>query len=917
VKSRIPSHPGLNMSSRRLSFTRLTLSQQPLLFVAISFICGLLLAARHPISVRHWLIFCATAWVAASIALWLSVNGHAAVALSICGCFAAGGALWTINEEATGENSVRRLFERGELRIDEPIEIWGQLNAAPELAPDRIYLSIAVERVATLGRELRSSGTVSLIAPFNDHESRLEYDSLALDYGTRVRLLAHLGNRSGYLNPGAPDFDQLLEYRGYDATGSVKSPLLIERLGEGEPNPILAPILERLYLIRARALAVILRHFKQPASGILAAALFGNRYFLARDTAEAFRAGGTFHLLVISGLHVAMIAIVALWLAKYLSGSRLIQYAIVLALMWAYALMVGAQPAVTRSAVMLSIVLIGQSIFRKSAGANALAASAIVLLCWQPRDLFNPGFQLSFLTVLMIVALTGPLYTRFKQIGEWQPTALTPYPPRVPGFVKKFAEVLFWNEVGFREKMKAERIRYRLDKAPAACWVNEMRLQRPLAWIAVTIFTTTGVQIGLLPLMVVQFHRVSIVAPVTNVIEGALIFALMLAGALYLVFHSIVGGIAQKLAGVVNALGAFSVESCEPLLALRWANLRVPDLQPAPLVFSVFLIAVLILIIVINEWNPVRRGDEPNTRRRMIAGRGLAIASSFMIIVLSWLLILHPFEHRYERGRLSVTFLDVGQGDSMLIAFPEGSLMMLDAGGRLSPGAGYSNDDNEHLFIEDRIGIAESAVMPYLWHRGIKKLDWIVASHGDADHVEGFTGIIQSFAIGLSLGEAREFDQAGLPSRIARRGDRFEIDGARVKVLSPLPEANGTPLSDNNGSLVIKITYGSRSFLLAGDIEREAEAVLVASGADLSADVLKVAHHGSKTSSTFEFLKKVCPRHAVISAANPSPYGHPHAEVVERLRESGARIWQTSACGAITISTDGQDLHAGTFIKCE
>jgi competence protein ComEC len=901
------------MSSRRLSFARLTFTQQPLLFVAISFICGLLVAAGQRISVRHWLIFCATVWIAASIALWLNVNGLAAVALSICGYFAAGGALWTINEGAGGENSMRRLFERGELRIDEPVEIWGLLNAAPELAPDRIYLSIAVEKVATLGRELQSSGAISIIAPFNDYESRLEYDSLALDYGTRVRLLAHLSNRVGYRNPGAPDFDQLLEYRGHDAIGWVKSPLLIERLGEGERNPILALILHRLYLIRARALAVTLRHFKQPASGILAAALFGNRYFLARDTAEMFRAGGTFHLLVISGLHVAMIAIVALWLAKYLSHSRLIQYAIVLMLMWAYALMVGTQPAVTRSAVMLSIVFIGQLIFRKSAGANALAASAIVLLCWQPRDLFNPGFQLSFLTVLMIVVLTGPLYTRFKQIGEWQPTALTPYPPRVPGGVKKFAEILFWNEAGFREEMKAERIRYRLDKAPAAYWVNEMRLQRPLAWIAVTISTTTGVQIGLLPLMVAQFHRVSIVAPVTNVIEGVLIFALMIAGALYLLIHSIVGGIAQKLAGAVNALGALSVRSCEPLLALGWANLRVPDLRPAASVFAIFFTAVLILIIVINEWNPVRRGDQPNTRRRMIAGRALAIASSFTIILLSWLLLLHPFEHQYERGRLSVTFLDVGQGDSMLIAFPAGSLMMLDAGGRPNLGTDYSDDDD--LFVEDRIGIAEAAVMPYLWHRGIKKLDWIVASHGDADHVEGFAEVIRSFAIGIALGEARQFDQAGLPLRVARRGDRFEIDGARVEVLSPFAEAND--LSDNNRSLVIKITYGSRSFLLAGDIEKDAEARLVASGSDLGADVLKVAHHGSKTSSTFEFLKKVCPRHAVISAASPSPYGHPHAEVVERLRASGARIWQTSACGAITLSTDGQDLRAGTFIKCE
>jgi competence protein ComEC len=894
--------------SRRLSFTRLSLIHQPLLFAAISFSGGILLAAGQRISAGYWLLLCAAAWAAAASALLLKVNGLAAAGLLLCGCFVAGGALWAINEEAKSEKSVRRLFERGQLRIDEPVEIWGILNATPELAPDRIYLSIVVEKVATLGRELEASGAVSLVAPFNDRESRLEYDSLALDYGTRVRLLARLSDRRGYRNPGAPDFQRPLEFRGYDASGWVKSPLLIERLGEGDRNPVLA----RLYFIRARALAVTLRHFKQPASGILAAALFGNQYFLERETAEMFRAGGTFHLLVISGIHIALIGLIALRLAKYLSNSRVVQYLLVLALIWAYALMVGAEPAVTRSAVMMSIVFAGQSIFRRSAGANALAAAAIVLLCWQPLDLFNPGFQLSFMTVLMIVVFTGPLYTRLKQAGQWQPTRLTPYPPRLSGLVKMFAEILFWDEAGFREEMKAERIRYRLDKSMAARRINEMRLQKALAWIAVTIFTTTGVQIGLLPLMVAQFHRVSLVAPVTNVIEGALIFALMIAGAVYLVLHSIVGGIARRLAGAVNALGELSVKSCEPLLAVSWGNLRVPDLQPSVLVFVAFFAAVLVLIIVIDAWNPFSKGENRTKR----VGGALAIASSFTVIVLSCLMLVHPFEHEYERGRLSVTFLDVGQGDAMLIAFPAGALMLLDAGGRPGFAAAENGDDKrEDVFEEDRIGIAEAAVMPYLWHRGIKKLDWIIASHGDADHVEGFSEIIRNFAIGTALGEARQFEQAGLPRRMARRGDRFEIDGVRLDLFSP--PADPSALTDNNRSLVIKVRYGSRRFLLTGDIEREAESMLVESGSDLAADVLKVAHHGSNTSSTAEFLKKVGPGHAVISVADPSPYGHPHAEVSERLRESGARIWQTSACGAITISTDGRDLRVETFVKCE
>ena len=843
-------------------------------------------------------------------------------ALLLLGCLSAAGTLWRINEASAGRDRVRKMFDRGELKVDEPIEVLGRLDAAPELAPDRIYLSIAVERVATLGRERKAQGIVQMVVPFNDHESRLEYDSLELDYGTEVRLLGHLSNRHGYRNPGAPDFDELLEYRGYDATGWVKSPLLIERSkGSGGSR-----VLSKLYDVRARAIALILRNFRQPTSGILAAALFGNHYFLSRDTAETFRVGGTFHILVISGQHIAMIAIVTLWLMKYLSRSVLIRYAVVLAVMWSYALMVGSQPSITRAVVMISIVMIGQLIFRRSVGPNTLAASAIVLLAWQPRDIFNPSFQLSFLTVLMVVVFIVPLSGRLKQIGEWQPSVLTPYPPRVTRSVKWLAETLFWDEIGFRREMRESRIHYRLNKASAAHWLKKAHLQRLLSWIVITLLTTVGVQVGLLPLMVAQFHRVSPVSPITNVVEGALLSILMIAGASYLTIHAVVGQVASKLAGVVNALGWLTVKSCAPLLAWRMASLRVPDFSPAPLlVISCYFAAVLVLIIIVNEWNPFRRGDELSMRRRKIAGRTPALASSLTAFILGALLIFHPFSHDYQRGRLSITFLDVGQGDAMLIRFPGGSSMMLDAGGRGRAG----QEEDGDAFVEDRIGIAEAAVMPYLWHCGIKRLDWIVASHGDADHVEGFAEIVRNFEVGSALkGPARRsgappdlfdraVDRAKLPVRIVKRGDVFVIDGTKVEILAPFTDADGLRGSSNNGSIVLSIKFGRRSFLLTGDIERETEARLVASATDLRADVLKVAHHGSRTSSISEFLAEVKPQHAVISVADPSPFGHPHPEVIERLHEIGPRIWRTSACGAITISTDGRDLQVETFVRCE
>jgi competence protein ComEC len=907
---------------RRLSFTRLNIFEQPLIFIASSFILGLLFAARFRFSMRAWLIASTVLWMLISICLLRKLGGRVVTCLLLILSFFCGGALWTTNEAGISEDRLRRLFERGELKIEEPVEIWGTLNTAPELAPDRIYLSVAVEKVATLGRERAATGVAQIVAPFRDDQSRDDYDRLSLDYGSRVRILGSLSDRGGYRNPGAPDFDEMLEHQGFDAMGVVKSPLLIENLGAGAR----CALRRLLYRIRASAITVMLRSFTQPASGILVASLFGNRHFLSLDAGDTFRAGGTFHLLVISGSHVAMIAFVALRLARALSRFRIVQYALVTALMWAYAVMVGTEPSITRAVVMGAIALIGHLIFRASIGANTLAASAILLLAWRPQDLFNPAFQLSFLTVLMIVAVAAPLYLRLKEIGEWRPSMSTPYPPRVPKPVKFLAEILFWNEREFREEMKRSPIRYRLEKTRVAAWLNKLRLQTPAAWILITLAATTVTQIGLLPLTIHYFHRVSIVAPVANAVETLLISLLMIAGAAYSLVYSVIGAWALKLAPAVNILGRLTVEAGKPLIEWRKASFRAPDFGAHwEIVFIAYFAAVLILTIAVNEWNPFRKGDGEGEARRKMISRAATAASAIAIIALGWLLALHPFKHEYERGRLSVTFLDVGQGDSMLISFPQGSLMLLDSGGRIGLYT-REGEEEEDVFVEDRIGVGEAAVAPYLWSRGIKRLDWITASHGDADHVEGFGAIVRGFEIGAALRGALKgsaspgvFDRAAhaanAPLRCLKLGEWLDIDGARVEVLAPF--ADRPLMSDNNESLVLRITFGARSFLLTGDIEKEAEMRLVESESDLRADVLKVAHHGSKTSSTIGFLEKVSPRHAVISAPKLSPFGHPHPEALARLRTTSARIWRTGECGAITISTDGADLRAESFLKCD
>lgn len=872
---------------------------------------------------------------------------NAASLVLLFGFTASGATLWVLNESQVDQTRVRKMLEQEVIKPSEPVEIIGTLSASPELAPDRIYLSLEAECIKTFGREHQASGTVQLlVAGLDEEDSQKEYDALRLDYGSRVRVLAYVRSAHGYRNPGAVDFDELLEHRGYDAMGSIKSPLLIEKLGDAPSSRMLT----FLYRWRARGIAVILHDFKQPTQGVLIASLFGNQHFLSRETAENFRESGTFHLLVISGLHVAMLAAIVLalvnLLTKWLVDSRTLRFVLVAMALWFYALMVGAQPAITRSTLMLTVVLFAQLIFRIAPGANTLAASALALLIWNPRDYLNPSFQLSFATVASTILLAAALVRRVQKIGAWRPSSLTPYPPRVFKWARWIAEVLFWNEAKFRADMKRETIHYKLDKARAAQILSTFGgriVQWCLAGTFTAMVTTIIVQISLLPIMIAEFHRVSFISPIANIVEGALMFALMIASGTYLFFRAVafslfsaakVAVIVIKLASLVQMLGDLLTNASEPLRHLPKASFRVPDFgEDSWKIYLAYFVLLAILIYALDAWNPFqpqRSKSKPQSWARRWSLRYAPLFVVFATIIsLAALLAFHPCPHKYERGRLSITFLDVGQGDAMLISFPRGRLMLLDSGGQPSFTMSEQIGESIEVFREDRSGIGELAVAPYLWYRGIKRLDAIAASHAHPDHTEGFNDIVPSFEIGeaftgvLAPDDAHfaqfksALDRTAIRLSSLSRGQDFEWDDVRVEVLAPFTEQLQLRRSENNESLVLRLRYGQRSFLLTGDIERKAEEMLVATGCDLRADVLKVAHHGSRTSSTKDFLEQVKPRYAVISVAAPSPFGHPHKEALENLRSVNAKVLQTSQCGAITFSTDGEDLRLETFDKCQ
>jgi competence protein ComEC len=668
-------------------------------------------------------------------------------------------------------------------------------------------------------------------------------------------------------------------------------------------------------------MSIILHKFRQPSVGILAAGLFGNPHFLSRDAAEAFRASGTYHLLVISGSHIALLGLLASMLIRRLVSNPVLRCACVSALLWAYSLMVGAEPAVVRSVIMGTIAMGAVSIWRSSRGVNVLGASALALLAWSPRDLFNPAFQLSFITVLAITAVAAPLHNRLKRIGEWRPRASTPYPPRAPLLVGWCADVLYWNEKQFRAEVSRSSVKFRVPKASLAVRLSETwsgrLLQGFLRWSMTGVLVTGCVQVCLLPFEVNYFHRVSIVAIAANLMIETLMTALLLCGACVLL-ASLIASNAASAASVVDVMGRLTVKAAALSVSWKGASIRVPDYGPwSPLIWVLYFTPVLVLMLALDKWNPL---GPPIFRR----SRTRAWSAAGVLCFTALAFVCHPVPHRFLPGRLAVTFLDVGQGDAIAVSFPRGATMLVDSGGRIPA----VQQAREGEFVEDRIGIGEAAVAPFLWFQGIKRIDLIAATHGHADHTEGFNEIIPNFRVGVAVAGMipvsdaqfeifeRAVEKAGIQLRTLSRGDAFILDGVRVDVLAPFHPAKALARSGNNESLVMRLSFGNRAFLLTGDIERQVEDQLVRQGDGLRADVLKVAHHGSRTSSTEGFLERVKPECAVISVASPSPFGHPHAEVLQRLEAAGARVFQTSQCGAITISTDGRDLRTETFVSC-
>ncbi|MCU1289693.1 MAG: ComEC/Rec2-related protein [Acidobacteria bacterium] len=439
-------------------------SLYPLLWLAVCFSAGILLAYFLAFDLKisgGFCLFCAILTLVFIKRKFVTVFVFAAFVF--CGAF-----VFQIENQPVAANRLRKLYDEKRIKSGELVKIEGVLQGKPELSVNGLSFVLKAEKAFYKDSELDVTGKVKFFAAAETEEIKDLYAQMNLQYGSRIRVAGNPRREESFMNPGVVSRLKILEEQGIDVAANINSPLLIEKLADEKLFSPLAWIYEQ----RQNLIIEFRDKFTVSTAGILIASLLGNKYFLDKPTSNVFREGGTFHVLVISGLHITFIGGLTLLLVRFFTNKRLSQFVLASAFLWIYGFAVGAEIPVIRACVTFTVLLFSQVVFRGGTLLNSLGLCALAMLVWRPGDLFTASFQLTFASVLAIIAAGFPLIENLRKIGNWTPSAETPFPPRVPVWLKRFCETLYWRESAWEIQSKQQIWSAKLFKSPYLKWLE-------------------------------------------------------------------------------------------------------------------------------------------------------------------------------------------------------------------------------------------------------------------------------------------------------------------------------------------------------------------------------------------------------------------------------------------------------------
>jgi competence protein ComEC len=689
----------------------------------------------------------------------------------------------------------------------------------PSSSGDLLKFTLKANEIVVRGKRSNISGRVSVLIKGSD---------ILLGYGNKVSVHGILSRITSTHNPGITSSGDLMAKRRITCQMfSYGTNIDVIAMSIGNPVKYISII------IKNKLISVIQNTMKEPYSSLLGSIVFGSQASpLSDELQDNYRTVGVIHLLVVSGTQVSIILASVLALCGYFGLSGTTRLITVTLANMIFAVMVGAGPSIVRAAVMCEAALIANAFERENDFYNSLFISAFILLVLNPLNLFDIGFQLSFM-------------------ATW---------------------ALFYIAPAIEEK---------IVKYVPACLSGTVAVS-----IAPTIATT--------PIIFYNFGQISFVSIISNFlivpwveITVILGFVSTLMGLVFLPIAYVLNNTLTLILAILN--GAIYLFSGFPFACRYFA-------PPGLLVISIYYIILVGGIETMKGRLKVRLGK----------------AAIFLFLLLCIALLSGVTSH--AAGDLVVTFIDVGQGDSILIESPSGHKALIDGGGR--------QESSSSISIKKEDPVGKSIIVPLLRKKGINKLDLLILTHPHDDHVAGLPYVLEKIKVDMVLDSGQPhtsrgyyrflklIEQKKIPYKLARVGQIIDL-GAGVKgyLLHPSqPLISGTASDLNNNSIVMKLDYGKTSFLFMGDTAFEGEDRILSKGYSLISDVLKVGHHGSMTSTSVKLLESVMPKYAVISVGAKNKFGHPSPETLRRLENFGVKVLRTDLNGAIIFKSDGRNL---------
>lgn len=688
--------------------------------------------------------------------------------------------------------------------------------------------------------------------------------------GDRFLVKAVVSRVSTFSTPGAFNYKKHLANQSIRIKGWIQSPTEIMKLRTVGASPLASRVSDLRYLperIRGQMADFLDKSLSQPARGLYKAILIGDRSDVPAPVLENFTAAGCLHILAISGMHMGLLALVTIatltWILQrstwLLLHAPVLKIAVTIALLplLFYALIAGFNIPVQRAFFMTIVFILAILFDRPGNLLNHILLAALLILVWKPGALFTASFQLSFSAVFAI-ALIYPLLHRFlcQKSHAGFSFAATP------------GSAVATSPASIIRKLSATIIK----------------------WLLAGIALTAAAMLGTFPLLLFHFNRISLVAPLTNLlVEPLICFWSLLVGLVASVCIPFFPPLAKLLfsAGSLGLISAAKI--CAFFASLPHASLWLPTPSPTEITLSyLFLLSAVAAIHL------------PSRQRRYSLISALLFLCSLVAGPAVTLMAKPP------SGSASVTFLDVGHGAATLLQLPENKNILIDGGGAGS----------------DRFNVGARVIGPFLWNRQLRHLDAVVITHPHADHYNGLPFILARFhpkELWLSGigGHDPEYSvllelagQLGIATRIAKTGSTLlQAGSTRLHCIYSTPQTDhatdnnkqNRPDNPNDSSLVLRLETNNRSFLFPADISAEMADMLVREGKILKADVLLAPHHGSPSSMSRDFIDTVSPAYIAISAGRNNPFNFP-ARSFRDLQQKGIEVLSTGSDGTINFN---------------